>query len=184
LERIDYNILLYLIGIFVLAAGLEYTGVMDYFGDKLSDFSSNDAFTSTIMLLWVSAYLSATVDNIPITKVILPMTPSIAEAFSTSETKQLYYGFSIGVNWGDNLSPLGDNILVMNLSETHNSPISIKDFFKLGFITTNFQLLLTTLFFTLKLKPMMFPIMLTILVVMIIVIILIRRFMQVKKKIN
>jgi hypothetical protein len=42
-----------------------------------------------------------------------------------------------------------DNILVMNICERHKRPISFKQFFKLGFITTVYQLTLVTLIFIL-----------------------------------
>jgi hypothetical protein len=61
-----------------------------------------------------------------------------------------FYSLSIGANWGDNLTPLGDNILVLNIAKDNNRPISIKTFWK--FITTLYQLVLATLFFILLLN--------------------------------
>ena len=60
-----------------------------------------------------------------------------------------FYSLSIGANWGDNLTPLGDNILVLNIAKENNRPINIMTFWKLGFITTIYQLFLATIFFTL-----------------------------------
>jgi len=65
-----------------------------------------------------------------------------------SSSQDYFYALSFGANWGDNLTPLGDNILVLNIAEQNNRPIKIKTFWKIGFSTTILQLFLVTVYFT------------------------------------
>ncbi|MCG3222368.1 MAG: hypothetical protein H7641_13395 [Candidatus Heimdallarchaeota archaeon] len=65
-----------------------------------------------------------------------------------SPSHDYFYALSFGANWGDNLTPLGDNILVLNIAEQNNRPIKIKTFWKIGFSTTIVQLFLVTIYFT------------------------------------
>ncbi|MBN1800481.1 MAG: hypothetical protein JW891_03190 [Candidatus Lokiarchaeota archaeon] len=67
-----------------------------------------------------------------------------------NSSKEIFYSLAIGANWGENLTPLGDNILVVNLAEQNKRPISFKQFFKLGFITTIYQLSIISLYYTIK----------------------------------
>ena len=142
IKSFDLELLLYLLGIFVLAGGLEVVGIIDLLGNLLRGIGSNNPMFQIILLVWVSAFLSSLIDNIPITKVLIP----VVEIMSSSSS--YFYALSIGANWGDNLTPLGDNILVLNLAEQNNRPIKIKTFWKLGFSSTILQLYLGTAYFT------------------------------------
>ena len=169
IQRFDFELLFYLLGIFVVAGGLEVTGVIDIIGGALFKVGAISPFLNVIVIIWAAAFLSSLIDNIPITKIMIPVvglmsdtttltivTPNSLAASRIglmSDTRTLtpnqnYYALSFGANWGDNLTPMGDNILVMNIAEQHKRPIKMKAFWKLGFTTTIVQLILVTLFFT------------------------------------
>ncbi|MBD3342716.1 MAG: hypothetical protein GF353_26690 [Candidatus Lokiarchaeota archaeon] len=149
IDKIDYELIIYLLGIFVIAGGLEIVGITNLLGNYISILSGDDLFTHTIIILWFSAFLSSSIDNIPITKVLIPVIGGAYKDTPSQNSKLIFYSLAIGANWGDNLTPLGDNILVMNIAEQNKRPISFKKFFKLGFITTIYQLSIVTIIFTL-----------------------------------
>ncbi|MFW9894808.1 MAG: hypothetical protein ACFFD7_03295, partial [Candidatus Thorarchaeota archaeon] len=101
-----------------------------------------------ILLLWISAYFSSCIDNIPITKVLIPVADIMSQSVSLVNRNKIFYSLAFGSNWGDNLTPLGDNILVVNIAEQNKRPISLKSFFKLGFVVTNYQLLIISIYYT------------------------------------
>ncbi len=142
IKNFDLELILYLLGIFVLAGAMETVGIIDLLGNLLGGISSINPTFQIIILVWLSAFLSSLIDNIPITKVMIPL----VQAMNTNAS--VFYGLSVGANWGDNLTPLGDNILVLNIAEQHNRPIKMKTFWKLGFTTTLLQLYLGTAYFT------------------------------------
>ena len=152
ISKIDIELILYLIGIFILAGSLELLGVLDIIGTFISTVGGGDTYVLLIIVLWISAFLSSSIDNIPITKVLIPVIGEIPGITSETIKKQLFYSLSLGANWGDNLTPLGDNILVMNIAEQNKRPISFKQFFKLGFVTTIYQLMIITIYFTLIMR--------------------------------
>lgn len=151
IQRFDFELILYLLGIFVIAGGLEYSGVIDQIGVFIKNLGGG-GYTEIIIIMWFAAFLSSLIDNIPITKVLIPIVDTIASS-SAAPNNLYYYSLSIGANWGDNLTPLGDNILVLNLASQHKRPISMKTFWKLGFVTTLYQLCIASLYFTLQLQP-------------------------------
>ncbi len=166
IQKFDFELLFYLLGIFVVAGGLEVTGVIDIIGGALFKVGAISPFLNVIVIIWAAAFLSSLIDNIPITKIMIPVVGLMSDTapglFEKSlgvlykgrfisipiNPNQNYYALSFGSNWGDNLTPMGDNILVMNIAEQHKRPIKMKAFWKLGFTTTIVQLILVTLFFT------------------------------------
>ncbi|MFX0047442.1 MAG: SLC13 family permease [Candidatus Hermodarchaeota archaeon] len=153
INKIDFELIFYLLGIFIIVGGLEITGATDVLGLFILSLGSNNIFFQLLVILWFSAYLSSCIDNIPITKVLIPVADVMTTTASLINRKQIFYSLSFGANWGDNLTPLGDNILVVNIAEQNKRPISFKAFFKLGFITTNYQLIIISLYYCLIYYP-------------------------------
>jgi len=149
LSKVDLELIFYLIGVFIITGGLEIMGATNIVGDMLLYLGAGIPILQLIMVLWISAYFSSAIDNIPITKVLIPVVGDISESVSSSLRKRLFYSMAFGTNWGDNLTPLGDNILVVNIAQQNKRPISIKQFFKLGFVVTNYQLALITVYYLL-----------------------------------
>ncbi|MFX1446358.1 MAG: SLC13 family permease, partial [Promethearchaeota archaeon] len=115
ISKIDFELIFYLLGIFIIAGALEVLGLLTLIGRELSTIGGGDLLIQMIFILWISAFLSSTIDNIPITKILIPVIGTMSSTGSGSDGNQLYYSLAIGANWGDNLTPLGDNILVVNL---------------------------------------------------------------------
>jgi len=149
INKIDFELIFYLIGIFIIVGGLEVTGATEFLGIFILNIGGTNLFFQLLLILWFSGYLSSCIDNIPITKVLIPVVDSMTEAASLFNRKQIFYSLAFGANWGDNLTPLGDNILVVNIAEQNKRPISFKSFFKLGFITTNYQFLIISIYYCL-----------------------------------
>lgn len=149
ISKIDFELILYLLGIFVIAGGLEVLGVVQLLGESMANLSGGDLYLQIIIVLWISAFLSSAIDNIPITKVLVPVIGTITGSYPAHVGDQFYYSLTLGANWGDNLTPLGDNILVVQLAEANKRPISFKQFFKIGFLTTIYQLTIVSIYYTL-----------------------------------
>lgn len=147
IQKIDMDLILYLIGIFIVSGGLELTGVIELLGNFISGILGSSQLGQIILIMWVSAIASSNIDNIPITKVLVPIIGDITQGLGYGDSKILYYSLALGANWGDNLTPLGDNVLVMKIAEEQKSPITVKQFFKLGFVTTILQLMFVSVIF-------------------------------------
>ena len=79
ISKIDLELILYLLGIFVIAGGLELTGIVDVISNGLTILGGGDLFLQGIVILWLSAYFSSNIDNIPITKVLTPIIGDMVE---------------------------------------------------------------------------------------------------------
>ncbi|MHA1298531.1 MAG: SLC13 family permease [Candidatus Helarchaeota archaeon] len=146
LKKINFELILYLLGIFIITGCLEYVGIIDSIGFALKDIAGGSPFGTTQILLWISAFLSSAIDNIPITSALIPLMPILTFGFNQSQTQISYFALGLGANLGDNLTPMGDNILVMNLADQNKIKLSFKEFFQLGFFTTIIQLACASLY--------------------------------------
>ena len=126
---------------------MELLNVIDLVGEGIIGITGSNAFLTVIVILWVSAFLSSSIDNIPITKVLIPVVDMVSVGFTPADLSTIYYSLAFGANLGDNLTPLGDNILVMSIAEQHDRPITFSQFTKLGFIATIIQLIAITLYY-------------------------------------
>ena len=184
ISKIDFELIFYLLGIFIIAGAFEITGITEILGRSLANLGGDNFLLQLILIMWISALLSSMIDNIPITKVLIPIIGSMTTNETSNNRNLMFYSLAIGANWGDNLTPLGDNILVANIAEQNKRPISIKQFFKLGFVTTVFQLAIATLIFVLIFQFFL-GLIITIFVILIIGFInLIKRFGPKKLKIK
>nr|MDO8116920.1 SLC13 family permease [Candidatus Sigynarchaeota archaeon] len=153
LAKLDVELILYLVGIFFITGALETLGLLDLIGNALVGISGDSALISCLLILWLTAYVSANLDNISITKIMIPAVEIMAGGIPAGQQLSVYYTLAFGAGWGDNLSPLGDNIIVINLSQQAKRPVTFKELFRLGFVTTNFQLVLLTVYIFLVFEP-------------------------------
>ena len=149
ISKIDFELIFYLLGIFIITGAFEVLGLAAALGTAFANLAGDDILIQILLILWISAFLSSSIDNIPITKVLIPVIAVMPDDSNNPNKNLKYYSLAIGANWGDNLTPLGDNILVINLAEQHKRPIRMRQFFKLGFITTVYQLAIVSIIFIL-----------------------------------
>ncbi|TFF88428.1 MAG: hypothetical protein EU549_03020 [Promethearchaeota archaeon] len=146
MKAIDFELLLYLLSIFFIIDAFEHTGLLLYLSDFLLNITQGNIIFSSLLAIWFSSYLSANIDNSPITKILIPLFNNITNGFSVSDKNIVFAGFTYGVNLGDNLTPMGDNILVMKIVENYGKKLTSKEFIKIGFLSSNIQLIAITLY--------------------------------------
>jgi Na+/H+ antiporter NhaD/arsenite permease-like protein len=142
-------------GVFIIIGGLEYVGVINYIGSVIGDLAPNDSFLTFLMILWLSAFLSSVIDNVPVTRILLPTIDILARDYKPTDTRFFYSGMTYGVNMGDNLVPVGDVILVMSIAKKQNIYIKPINYFKIAFPITIIQLLIISVLFSLLMRPLL-----------------------------
>jgi len=80
LEKVEFSTLLFFAALFVLMRGLEELGLIEFIGQSTADIvakippGGNGRLTVAILLIiWVSAIVSAFIDNIPFTTTMIPV---------------------------------------------------------------------------------------------------------------
>ena len=73
LEKVELSVLMFFGALFVIVGGLEHAGVLAELAQFITSGAEENILLTALIILWVSAVLSAIVDNIPMTVAMLPI---------------------------------------------------------------------------------------------------------------
>lgn len=126
LQRVDWPVLVFFIGFFVMVAGLEAAGAFEYITVALAPLGRENPIILGIAIIWVVAALSALVDNVPVTIAMI----SLLRGLSTAgvDVSPLWWAVVFGAGFGGNATTIGSsaNIVVVSLSRRTRTPITPK----------------------------------------------------------
>ena len=143
LEKVEWTTLLFFAGLFVLVHSLQYLGVIDFIGvyvmKAIEIFPIGDGgyvrlSAAILIVLWVSAFASAFIDNIPYTATMIPIILQISDTLNI-ELGPLIWALAFGACLGGNGTLIGAsaNVVTAGMSEEAGYPISFREFFRAGF---------------------------------------------------
>ena len=117
--------LLFFIGLFICVGGLEETGVLAELAQFIGDVSGGSLLLVIPLIMWVSAFASAIVDNIPFAATMVPV---IVDLSRTAGLKlpTLAWTLALGTDIGGNATPIGAsaNVVGTAIAEREGHPIS------------------------------------------------------------
>jgi Na+/H+ antiporter NhaD/arsenite permease-like protein len=124
LRKIEWNVLVFFAGLFVMVGGLEASGALQLLSGLLSNLSGLPPVWLGVSMIWVIAGLSAIVDNVPITIAMIPVIESLGA--SGIDIQPLWWALVFGAGLGGNATIIGStaNIVVVSLSEKTHTPIT------------------------------------------------------------
>ena len=124
LQRIEWSVLLFFAALFVMVGGLEASGVLDGVVSALEKLDNIPPILFGVALIWLTAGLSAVVDNVPITIALIPVIQGLGAAGMNIEP--LWWALVFGAGLGGNGTIIGStaNIVVVSLSERTHTPIT------------------------------------------------------------
>jgi len=137
LEKVEWSVLAFFIALFVLVGALEHSGVIGSVTSLIvNDTNGNSKVVTALIILWVSAFASAIIDNIPFTMAMLPVIMQM-EADGL-EVHLYWWALALGVGFGGNGSPIGStaNVVVVSKSAETDEPITFLTWFKSGTLAT------------------------------------------------
>jgi Na+/H+ antiporter NhaD/arsenite permease-like protein len=126
LERVDWPVLLFFMGLFVMVGGLEAAGVFEPIAEALAPIGHTNPRLLGVVIIWVVAGLSALVDNVPVTIAMISLLSGLAVA--GVNVSALWWAVVFGAGFGGNATKIGSgaNILIVSLSEQTSAPISAR----------------------------------------------------------
>ena len=117
LEKVEYTLLLFFMSLFVMVGGVEQSHFLQWLGQHIMPFVEHDLLAASLTLLWVSALLSAAIDNIPFTAAMIPIILSMES--QGVNVAPLWWCLAMGVGMGGNGTHIGStaNVFIVTLSE-------------------------------------------------------------------
>lgn len=125
ISRIDWRTLLFFIGLFICVGGLEETGVLEMLANFIGDVSGGSMVMVIPLILWISAFASAIVDNIPFAATMVPVIQNLAQS-ATLDLHPMAWTLALGTDIGGNATPIGAsaNVVGTAIAEKEGHPIS------------------------------------------------------------
>lgn len=159
-KDIEWPTLAFFIFLFILVGAAVATGLIETLSQTLgtlirvvsTDFGLSPKGTmllAALLILWVSGFLSAVVDNIPYTAVTIPLVASlIGQLGGGPDSQVLWWALALGACLGGNGTLIGAsaNVTVTGLAEKDGKRIPFNEFTAFGARVTVLTLLISTVY--------------------------------------
>lgn len=132
LPELEWTTIIFFVGLFVVVGGLVETGIIDRLAELVTGLMKGDTMKAMIVVLWGSAILSSTLDNIPFVATMIPLIGSMGE--SGMDITSLWWALSLGACLGGNGTLIGAsaNVVMAGIGEKNGAGISYIQFLKIG----------------------------------------------------
>ena len=139
-HHVDWTTLIFFAGLFVIVSGVEISGALEILAQEAIKITGGNLVSAMFLIVWMSAFASAFVDNIPYTATMIPIIqnisvdPSFASSISNFTHNPLWYALAIGADFGGNGTLIGSSagIIAIALAGKHGHLISFRAFLMRG----------------------------------------------------
>lgn len=153
LNEVEWGALFFFMGLFVVVAGVEHGGLLNLLGQRLIGATGGDVAVTALATLWLSALISAAIDNIPFVATMIPLIESMGPSLGGAEAlTPVWWALALGACLGGNGSLIGAaaNVMVAGLGERGGYPLSFGRFLRLGLPVMLASIALAHLYLTLR----------------------------------
>ncbi len=121
LRELDWSVLLFFAGLFIIVGGVEGSGLLDLLGEQLAAIARDpdDLLMTALLFLWVAAFLSAALDNIPFTVTMIPIITHLET--QGVDVMPLWWALALGVGFGGNGTHIGSTANVVCVAEAEKT---------------------------------------------------------------
>lgn len=142
---VEWETLVFFMGLFVMVGALVRTGVIDQASRALANAVGGNLLLAVMVLLVVSAVLSAIVDNIPYVATMSPIVLDLVTAAGDApQAESLWWSLALGADLGGNATAVGAsaNVVALGLAARNGTPISFWRFTRYGMVVAALSILL------------------------------------------
>lgn len=147
IKGIDYKTLLFFIGLFMVVGGLEQTGVLEVIANFIEKISGGNVKMMVVIIIWISAFASAFIDNIPFAATMIPVIKNLSIA-SGANLAVLAWALSMGTDIGGSATPIGAsaNVVGTSVAAKAGHPVGWGKYCKSAVPATMMLLVISTVF--------------------------------------
>jgi Na+/H+ antiporter NhaD/arsenite permease-like protein len=149
-RSLDWDLLGFFMGLFVVINVMEHAQVLEWIGKGLEPVIASGDVAGSAAILLASAVFSSVTDNIP----LAAMLAKILQGLGTANDSSLWWSVIFGANLGGNITPIGSasTLVAVTIIHRHKLTLSFAGFVKLALPFAVVQLLLATIYVLLALR--------------------------------
>ena len=131
LKTVEWPTLLFFVGLFILVGAVVKVGIISAIAQQAIGLTGGNAGFTAMLVLWMSAILSAIVDNIPYTATMIPLVQELA---TSMDIEPVIWALVLGADFGGNATVIGAsaNVVVASMSESRGHPITFRGYLRYG----------------------------------------------------
>lgn len=135
LHVVEWPVIFFFVGLFVVVGALEETGVIEAVAQWSLEVTGGNMVPTAMLILWLSAIASAFVDNIPFVATMIPLIQDMGRLGGIADLNFLWWSLSLGACLGGNGTVIGAsaNVVVIGMAEKRGTHISFLGFMKIAF---------------------------------------------------
>ncbi|MDN5324690.1 MAG: hypothetical protein PWP02_400 [Thermosipho sp. (in: thermotogales)] len=148
--EVEWGTIFFFIGLFIITGALEDTGILKQVAMFFSrEFGSSPRLFGLVLIV-MSFIISGFFDNIPFTATMIPvikMLPTINT--SLSNLTPFWWGLSLGVCFGGNLTPIGASaniVAITMLLKYSNKKVTFSDYMKFSLVPSIISLMVAIIY--------------------------------------
>ena len=132
LSNVHWDVLLFFMSLFVIVGGLEAGGILTLAGRGILLLTGHGMAVAALVILWVSAFASGVLSNVPFTIAMLPILKGLAS--QGIPVGPLWWALALGVGFGANMTPIGaaSNVFVVSLADSVGESLTFKEWLRNG----------------------------------------------------
>lgn len=136
IDAVDWTTLVFFIALFIVIGAIQEVGLISLVGGVIGRLVGDSLLLALLAVVWLGAFASAVVANIPFTAAMLPIIGFLTGSVPGAESKALYYALSVGSAMGGNGSLIGAsaNLVTAGIAEQAGYPITYRMFLRHGLL--------------------------------------------------
>ncbi|WP_315004503.1 ArsB/NhaD family transporter [uncultured Selenomonas sp.] len=147
LSKIEWPAIFFFGGLFILVGALVETGVIRMLAAEAIKATGGNVEATAILILWMSAFASAFIDNIPFVATLIPLIQDMGQ-MGLSNLDPMWWSLALGACLGGNGTLIGAsaNVVVASMSAQRGRPISFLGFMKVAFPIMVFTIIVSNIY--------------------------------------
>ncbi len=132
-SKVEWTAIFFFAGLFVLVGGLVETGVIRMLAEEAIKITNGSVPATAMLILWMSAFASAFIDNIPFVATLIPLIKDMG-AMGLTNLDPMWWSLSLGACLGGNGTLIGAsaNVVVASMAAQRGNPISFIGYMKIA----------------------------------------------------
>ncbi|MFZ1162971.1 SLC13 family permease [Mycobacterium sp.] len=153
LASVEWDTLLFIVGLFIMVGALLKTGFIKRLGELAAGATEGNVLFTTLLILAVSTLASGLIDNVPYVATMTPIVTHLASSTPHQEHGNvLWWSLALGGDLGGNLTAVGSsaNIVMIGIALRSGYSISFWEFTRKGIVITAISTVLCALYLWLR----------------------------------
>ena len=138
IKAVDWTTLVFFMALFMIVGAIQEVGLISLAAEGMSRLIGENLVLGIFVIVFGVGTISTVIANIPLTAAMLPIVRFLTISIPGAQNQVLYYALSMGAAMGGNGTLIGGeaNLVTAGITEQANTPITFKEFLKVGLPVT------------------------------------------------